>query len=75
MQEKEEGYASADDQVYAVLYESVLGRARLVKLRTRGENGSTVYSLPEDWDNTNVNVYCFATLKNGQRASDSVAIQ
>lgn len=75
MQEEEDGYAMVDDLVYAVLYEQVLGRARLVALRARGEGGSTTYALPDEWDNKNVKVYCFATLKNGKRASDSVKIQ
>ena len=71
MQEEEEGYALADDKVYGVLLETVLNRAKIVPLRDRGENGNTSYALPEDWDETNVKVYCFATLKNGSAASDS----
>ena len=71
IQEEEDGYAFADDQVYGVLYESVLGRARLVTLRTRGESGSTIMALPVDWDASKVHVYCFATTKNGKMASDS----
>ena len=71
MQDEENGYAFSDDQVYAVLYESVLGRARLVTLRVRGENGNTSYALPEEWSHENVKRYCFATLKNGKSASDS----
>lgn len=71
MQEEEEGYALADDKVYGVLLEAVLNRAKIVPLRDRGENGNTSYALPEDWDEANVKVYCFATLKNGSAASDS----
>ena len=71
MQEEEEGYALADDQVYGVLLETVLNRAKIVPLRDRGENGNTSYALPEDWDEANVKVYCFATLRNGSAASDS----
>ena len=47
MQEEENGYAFNDDMVYVMLYETVLGRARLVTLRARGENGNTTYALPE----------------------------
>ncbi len=71
IQEEESGYAFADDQVYGVLYETVLERAKIVTLRTRGESGTTSFPLPEDWDNANVEVYCFATLKNGKEVSDS----
>lgn len=71
MQDEENGYAFNDDVVYAMLYETVLGRARLVTLRARGENGNTTYALPEEWSNENVKLYCFATLKNGKGASDS----
>ena len=71
MQEEEEGYALADDKVYGVLLETVLNRAKIVPLRDRGENGNTSYALPEDWEEANVKVYCFATLKNGSAASDS----
>ena len=71
MQEEEEGYALADDKVYGVLLETVLNRAKIVPLRDRGENGNTSYALPEEWDEANVKVYCFATLRNGSAASDS----
>ena len=74
VQEEEDGYASAEDKVYGVLYETERDRSRLVMLRARGESGSTSYVLPEDWDSTKVNVYCFAMLKNGKGASDSVLI-
>ena len=70
-QQEEDGYAFADDQVYAVLYETERGRSRLVELRPRGESGSTSYTLPEEWDNTKVKAYCFAVLKSGKEASDS----
>ncbi len=70
-QQEEDGYAFADDRVYAVLYETVRGRSRLVELRTRGESGSTSYALPEEWDNTKVKAYCFVLLKGGKEASDS----
>ena len=71
MQDEGNGYAFSDDVVYAMLYETVLGRARLVTLRGRGENGNTSYALPEEWSHENVKLYCFATLKNGKSASDS----
>ena len=71
MQDEENGYAFSDDVVYAMLYETVLGRARLLALRARGENGNTSYALPEEWSHENVKLYCFATLKNGKSASDS----
>lgn len=74
MQVAEEGYSSADDQVYAVLYETVLKRGKLILLRTRGENGNTSESLPEEWDHANVKGYAFATMKNGKAASDSVCL-
>ena len=75
MQDEENGYAFNDDVVYAMLYETVLGRARLVTLRARGENGNTSYALPEEWNHENVKLYCFATLKNGKRASDSRLVE
>ena len=61
---------SLDDRE-GVLLETVLNRAKIVPLRDRGENGNTSYALPEDWDEANVKVYCFATLRNGSAASDS----
>ena len=75
MQVEENGYAFSDDLVYVMLYETVLGRARLVALRTRGENSNTNYALPEEWNHENVKLYCFATLKNGKRASDSRLVE
>ena len=71
IQEEESGFALADDLVYGVLFESTLKRAKLVSLRSRGESGSTVLPLPEGWDHTKVNAYCFATTKNGKCVSDS----
>lgn len=73
-QEQETGFAMTDDLVYAVLYETVLNRAKLVALRERGESGSTSYALPEDWEKVNVKAFCFATSKNGHYASDSRAL-
>ena len=73
-QEEEDGYASAEDKVYGVLYEMERRRARLVVLRARGESGSTSCALPEDWDGAKVKVYSFAMMKNGKKASDCVLI-
>lgn len=71
-QEEEEGFALTDDKVYAVLYESVLKRTRLVDLGTRGAPIELSYPLPEDWDAANVHLYAFATTANGRVASDSI---
>ena len=71
-QEEEEGFALTDDKVYAVLYESVLKRTRLVDLGTRGAPNELSYQLPEDWDAANVHLYAFATTANGREASDSI---
>lgn len=71
MQESEDGFSLPDDKVYAVLLEETLNCTKLVSLRDRGESGSTSYTLPEDWDTSKVHAYCFATTKNGKRASDS----
>ena len=71
-QEEEEGFALTDDKVYAVLYESVLKRTRLVDLGTRGAPNELSYQLPEDWDAANVHLYAFATTANGRVASDSI---
>ena len=71
MQDEEDGFAMTNDKVYAVIYESVLSRAKLIGLRDRGENGNTSYGLQEDWDSKNVKVYCFATSSNGKLVSDS----
>lgn len=73
-QEEEDGFALADDKVYGVLFETERGRARLVALKSRGESGTTEYPLPDEWDNSKVKAYCFATLKSGKRASDSLLI-
>lgn len=72
IQEEADCFAFATDDVYAVLYETKLGRSRFVLLKKRGESGSTTYTLPEEWDASEVEAYSFATLKNGRAASDSV---
>lgn len=71
MEKDEDGYAFGDDKVYVVLLETVLSRSKIVALRDRSESGNMSYALPEDWDEANVKVYCFATLKNGSAVSDS----
>lgn len=72
MLEEENGFALADDLVYAVLFESVLMRVKLISLRSRGENGNTSVGLPKNWEQANVKVYCFATSKNGKSISPSL---
>lgn len=73
-QVEEDGYALADDLVYAVLFESALKRVKLISLRKRGEGGSTSFALPDGWDHEKVKAYCFATVKNGRCASDSLSL-
>ena len=57
--------------VYAVVFESVLMRVKLISLRSRGENGNTSVALPKNWNHANVKIYCFATSKNGKSISPS----
>ena len=69
--EETDGYALADDQVYAVLYETELNRAKLFSLVARGTGGMTSVDLPDGWTGEKVKVYAFATSANGREASDS----
>ena len=71
MQTEENGFALVDDLVYAVVFESVLMRVKLISLRSRGENGNTSVALPKNWNHANVKIYCFATSKNGKSISPS----
>ena len=71
MQTEENGFALVDDRVYAVVFESVLMRVKLISLRSRGENGNTSVALPKNWNHANVKIYCFATSKNGKSISPS----
>lgn len=73
-EEGEEGFAALDDKVYGVLLERALQRVRLVPLKSRGVAGETEYTLPEEWDASKVNVYCFATSSNERMVSDSVFV-
>ena len=68
IQEAEEGYAA----VYAVLFETVLKRGKLISLRSRAGSGSTSITFPDEWEPTNVKAYSFVTTKNGKEASDSI---
>ena len=70
-EEETDGYALADDLVYAVLYETELNRAKLLVLKTRGIGGMTSVELPDGWTGENVKVYVFATSANGREVSDS----
>ena len=60
-QEPEEGFASLADKVYGVLLETALQRVRIVALNNRGVAGETEYALPEEWEASKVEAYCFAT--------------
>lgn len=68
---EEEVDNNADDAVYAVLLESVLGFCRVVTLRQRGESGSTSVPLPQKWNKENVKIYTFAVSADKKKASKS----
>ncbi len=68
---EEEVNCSADDMVYGVLLESKQGFCRLVKLRVRGESGSTSMNLPVTWNKDYVVVYVFAVSADKTNASQS----
>ena len=61
-----------DDKVYGVLLETALQRVRIVALNNRGVAGETEYALPEEWEASKVEAYCFATSPNGRMVSDSM---
>lgn len=69
---RKEGFASLADKVYGVLLETALQRVRIVALNNRGVAGETEYALPEEWEASKVEVYCFATSPNGRMVSDSM---
>jgi len=72
-EEEEEGYGcSLDDGEWGVLLECKQGLCRLVRLRARGESGSTTVALPKRWNREDVVVYCFAISADGRKASNSV---
>ena len=71
-QQAEEGFASLTDKVYGVLLETGLLLLRIVALNNRGVAGETEYALPEEWDASRVEAYCFATSPNGRMVSDSI---
>ena len=62
---------NADDMVYAMMLESVLGFCRVVQLRERGESGSTSMVLPKKWSKDNVMIYTFAVSADKKKASPS----
>ena len=65
------GRASADDQLYACIFESANERVMLQELRTRGESGSTVISLPKGWDAGTIFIYVFVNSARGRLSSPS----
>ena len=54
------------------LLASGLQRVRIVALNNRGVAGETEYALPEEWEASKVEAYCFATSPNGRMVSDSM---
>lgn len=73
--EGEDEGCNASDQVYAVLLERSLEVSRLVKLRARGESGSTSAVLPKRWNRDEVVVYVFAVSDDGKEASKSLYME
>ena len=55
-----------------LLLASGLQRVRIVALNNRGVAGETEYALPEEWEASKVEAYCFATSLNGRKVSDSM---
>lgn len=55
-----------------LLLTSGLQRVRIVALNNRGVAGETEYALPEEWEASKVEAYCFATSPNGRMVSDSM---
>ena len=55
-----------------LLLASGLQRVRIVALNNRGVEGETEYALPEEWEASKVEAYCFATSPNGRMVSDSM---
>ena len=53
-----------------LLLASGLQRVRIVALNNRGVAGETEYALPEEWEASKVEAYCFATSPNGRMVSD-----
>lgn len=65
------GRASADDQLYACIFESTKEHVMLQELRTRGESGSTVISLPKGWDAEAIFIYVFVNSTRERLSSPS----
>ena len=55
-----------------LLLASGLQRVRIVALNNRGVAGETEYALPEEWEASKVEAYCFATSLNGRMVADSM---
>ena len=55
-----------------LLLASGLQRVRIVAFNNRGVAGETEYALPEEWEASKVEAYCFATSPNGRMVSDSM---
>ena len=55
-----------------LLLASGLQRVRIVALNNRGVAGETEYALPEEWEASKVEAYCFTTSLNGRMVSDSM---
>ena len=55
-----------------LLLASGLQRVRIVALNNRGVAGETEYALPEEWEASKVEAYCFATSPTGRMVSDSM---
>ena len=65
------GFSANEDELWIVFVETELRQAVMLQAGTRGDGGTTLLPVPEDWATAQVKAYCFATSADGKDVSDS----
>ena len=70
-QDAMDGFSALEDESWLVFVETELRQAVMLQAGTRGDGGTTLLPVPEDWTTAQVKAYCFATSADGKEVSDS----
>lgn len=65
-------HSAPDDVFYATVLEKALLQTDFVKLGTRNKDISYTWTLPEDWEMEELEVYVFVVSADGKKASQTV---
>lgn len=64
-----DGVSAGDDVIYVGIFEELTQAARLQKIGTRAEGGSSSFKIPDNWNQEKIHLYSFAVSRSKKRTS------